>query len=134
MPAVQWEPRMSTGVEAIDSQHRQLISWLNDLLTGMSAGRGRSEIDGLLKQLGMYAALHFGHEEECFARYECPLAERNSAQHKDFVATFQSFREEFDRDGATAALVIRVEAELLRWLTNHILRTDTSLRPCVPVQ
>ena len=51
--------------------------------------------------------------------------------HKDFVATFTSFREEFDRDGATAHLVVRIETELMRWLTTHIKRTDTQLAPCV---
>ena len=131
MQAIRWDESMSTGVEALDSQHKQLISWLNDLLEAMSEGRARREIDSLLTQLGGYAALHFTNEEDCFERYKCPFAAQNAAAHKDFIATFQAFRDEFDRDGPTAHLVIRVQSELMRWLSLHIKRTDTNLRTCV---
>ena len=59
------------------------------------------------------------------------MAAQNVAAHKEFVVTFTSFREEFDRDGATAHLVVRVETELMRWLSGHIKRTDTQLAHCV---
>jgi hemerythrin len=74
---------------------------------------------------------HFGKEEECMAKWRCPVAAQNVAAHKEFVVTFTSFREEFDRDGATAHLVVRVETELMRWLSGHIKRTDTQLAHCV---
>ena len=45
--------------------------------------------------------------------------------------TFTSFKEEFDRDGATAHLLVRVESDLMRWLTSHIKRVDTQLAVCV---
>jgi hemerythrin len=131
MQVVQWDESMSTGVETIDAQHRQLIAWLNDLLGAMSQGRGRLQIQGLLDQLGIYAATHFNHEEECMLRYKCPVAERNALAHRDFVATFTALEHEFQRDGATAQLVVRVEIELMRWLVTHIRRTDTQLSPCV---
>jgi hemerythrin len=64
-------------------------------------------------------------------RYNCPVAAQNAAAHKDFVATFGAFREEFHRDGTSAHLVLRLETELMRWLTTHIKRTDAQLAPCV---
>ena len=131
MQSISWDPSMSTGIDSIDNQHKQLITWLNDLLAAMSEGRGRAGVESLLDKLGGYAAMHFGHEEDCMARYDCPVAAQNAAAHKDFVATFSAFREEFDQTGATSALVIRVESELMRWLTNHIKRTDAQLLPCV---
>ena len=131
MQTISWDPSMTTGVDSIDNQHKQLIAWLNDLLSAMSVGRGRGEVSSLLDKLGGYAAMHFGHEEDCMAKYKCPVAEQNAAAHQDFIATFTTFREEFDRDGATSHLVLRVESELMRWLTNHIKRTDTQLAPCV---
>jgi hemerythrin len=131
MPTIQWDQSMATGVDSVDAQHKQLIAWLNDLLASISQGRARSEIQGLLDQLGTYSATHFGHEEECMARYKCPAAEQNILAHKDFVVTLAALTDEFDRDGATAHLVVRVEVEMLRWLTTHIKRTDTQLLPCV---
>jgi hemerythrin-like metal-binding protein len=131
MPTIAWDVSMTTGIESLDAQHKQLISWLNDLLAAVSEGRGRSEVAVLLDQLGTYAATHFGHEEDCMAKYNCPVAAQNIAAHRDFVTTFTGFREEFDRDGATAHLVVRVETELMRWLSQHIKRTDSQLAACV---
>jgi hemerythrin len=131
MPTISWDPSMTTGVESLDAQHKQLIAWLNDLLSAMSLGRGRTEVAELLDNLGGYAAMHFGKEEECMAKYQCPVAARNIAAHKDFVVTFTTFREEFDRTGGTAHLVVRVESELMRWLAGHIKGIDTQLAPCV---
>lgn len=131
MQAIKWDESMSTGVASLDAQHKQLITWLNDLLEAVSTGRGRGEIDGLLTQLSGYAALHFGNEEDCFEKYHCPFAAQNAAAHKHFVATFQALRDEFDREGSTSHLVMQVESELLRWFVTHIKRTDTQLRPCV---
>ena len=131
MPTIAWDPSMTTGLDSVDAQHKQLIAWLNDLLAAVSSGRGRSEVAVVLDQLGIYAATHFSHEEDCMARYHCPAAAQNIAAHKDFVTTFTGFREEFDRDGATAHLIVRVETELMRWLSSHIKRTDTQLAACV---
>ena len=122
---------MTTGIEALDNQHKQLITWLNDLLEAMSMGRGRAEVDGLLDKLGGYAVMHFGHEEDCMTKYNCPVAAKNVDAHQEFVATFTNLREDFDKNGASAHLVVRVESELMRWLTGHIKGTDTQLAPCV---
>jgi hemerythrin-like metal-binding protein len=132
MPTIAWDPSMSTGLESVDAQHRQLIAWLNDLLVAVSEGRGRSEVAVVLDQLENYSATHFSHEEACMARFNCPVAAQNIAAHKEFVRTFTGLREEFDRDGATAHLVVRVETQLMHWLTSHIKRTDARLAACVP--
>jgi hemerythrin len=131
MATIQWDLTMSTGVDAVDSQHKQLIKWLNDLLGAMSQGRGRGEIEALLAKLGGYAVTHFGYEEDCMTKYKCPVAAQNAAAHLEFIATFNSFNEEFERTGPTAHLVVRMESELMRWLVGHIKRTDTQLLPCV---
>jgi hemerythrin len=131
MSTIQWDQSMATGIDSVDAQHKQLIAWLNDLLAAISQGRARPEIQGLLDQLGTYAATHFGNEERCMARYKCPAAEQNLRQHNEFVITFTGLRDDYDRDGATANLIVRVEVELLRWLATHIKHTDAQLLPCV---
>jgi len=131
MPTIAWDPSMTTGLEDIDNQHKQLIQWLNDLLDAMSMGRGRAEIAGVLEKLGGYTVMHFGHEEDCMTKYKCPVAAKNAAAHKDFIATFSALQADFEKNGPTAGLVVRVESELMRWLTAHIKGTDAQLAPCV---
>lgn len=48
------------------------------------------------------------------------------------MKTLDELRQELDRDGATARLIVRVETELLRWFSSHIKRTDARLAACVP--
>jgi hemerythrin len=132
MLTIAWDPSMSTGLESVDAQHRQLIAWLNDLLAVVSQGRARSEVAAVLERLEGYSATHFRHEEDCMARYKCPAAAQNIAAHKEFVKALAALREELDRDGATAHLIVRIETELLRWFSSHIRRTDTRLAACVP--
>ncbi len=128
---VTWDPSMSTGVDTIDQQHKQLISWLNELYDAMQAGKGRDQIGPLLDKLGQYVGMHFKHEEECMAKYKCPVAAQNIAAHKGFVETFGQFRREFETGGANVALVLKVQKELMGWLTGHIKGVDTKLQTCV---
>lgn len=128
---IKWEQSMTTGIDSVDDQHKQLIAWLNDLLAVMSQGRGRAEIQRLLDDLGGYAATHFGHEEACMLRFKCPAAEANAQAHREFIQVFGGFKAEFEREGATAYLLVRVEIELMRWLTGHIKGIDVQLYPCV---
>ena len=131
MLTIKWDQSMTTGIDTVDDQHKQLIAWLNNLLAVMSQGRGQTEIQRLLDDLGGYAATHFGHEEDCMLRYKCPAAQANAKAHSEFLQVFGGFKAEFERDGATAHLLVRVQGELMRWLIVHIKGTDAQLYPCV---
>ena len=97
----------------------------------MSEGRARAQLDSLLDKLNGYAVMHFTHEEDCMAKYNCPVAAQNIEMHKTFIATFAGFREELEETGPTAHLAVRLQNELMRWLISHIKATDTQLGPCV---
>ena len=122
---------MSTGLDDIDAEHKQLIAWIDDLIELMKEGRGRSQIEALLDKLQGYTGTHFAHEEKCMAQYQCPVASSNMLAHKKFVAKVADLRKEYEADGATAYLVLDVQNELLNWFTAHIKGTDTQLGPCV---
>ena len=48
---VQWTPDLSTKVEAIDDQHRELFRQLDLLLKAWHAGKGRDEVEKILQLL-----------------------------------------------------------------------------------
>src|SRR5664280_1480966 len=131
MPEITWDETMSTGLATVDAQHKQLIGWLNDMLMAMGEGHGRGEIARALDKLQSYANSHFDHEEICMTKYNCPVAAQNANAHNEFRATLASFREEFDRTGPSARLMVRTEAELMKWIYAHIIRVDSQLAPCV---
>jgi hemerythrin len=51
----------------------------------MEQGRSRAEDGTVLDELDRYTAVHFSHEEECMFRYECPAAQLNAREHREFL-------------------------------------------------
>lgn len=64
-------------------------------------------------------------------RFSCPVAAQNISAHRQFVATFGQIEKEYQANGASSTITIRVQRELADWLGRHIKGTDTNLRSCV---
>lgn len=129
-----WHPSMSTGVDTVDAQHKNLIQQLNDLADALQTAEVASQLTATLDFMGEYAIAHFNHEELCFRRYNCPAAEANRLAHQEFLRVFTDFRSRLDLEGPTPALAAEVEQHLMTWLMAHICGTDVKLRPCVPLR
>ena len=123
---------MGTGVDSVDSQHRQLFDIINRLTADMAAGKGKDEVGRVLDELAKYAVSHFAHEEGCMVRFNCPVASQNKAAHAAFIQTFMNLKAEFDRTGPTATLAMRVQQEISKWITQHSVAVDVKMKPCVP--
>jgi hemerythrin-like metal-binding protein len=85
----------------------------------------------VLDELDRYTAVHFSHEEECMRRYERPAAQLNARQHVECVRIVTRFQPDYEAEGATTKLVLRVQDQLAWWLDTHIRAIDTQLYPCV---
>ena len=131
VPAINWDQSMATGVDAVDDWNKKVIVWLNTLLAAMLRGKGQMEIHDLLDQLGAFTAAYFAHEEECVVRHKCPAAKKNAAAHDNASMLLDSLNAEFERNGATAHLTVRIETVLMRVLTGHMKQIDSGLYPCV---
>ena len=130
--ALKWDPhRMATGVEESDAQHQELIQHVNELFRLMHQGEGRAGLEDFMDFLGQYAAWHFRHEEECMNEHRCPVAAANRQAHAQFITIFKGYRSRLVSEGPTTSLVIEVQQKVSDWIRNHIIRTDTRLRPCV---
>ncbi|MEI7743761.1 MAG: hemerythrin family protein, partial [Chloroflexota bacterium] len=123
---------MGTGAKSIDDQHRQLVDIINHLLLSMAGGKAKDEVGPILNDLAKYATTHFAHEEQCMVRFSCPVAQQNKDAHAAFVKTFLAMKADFDRDGPTATMAIRMQRELSDWIAQHIVGVDVKLRPCIP--
>ncbi len=121
---------MSTGVPEVDAQHKELINRLNELFTRMQRGDGIQAINGVLAFLATYATRHFAHQEKCMDDFRCPAAMANKQAHAAFLTTFANLKMRFDAEGPSALLAIETQKQLSSWLTAHICRVDTQLKPC----
>ena len=128
---IAWDESLSTGVRAIDVQHKYLIDIINELAEAIEQGQGAKAVKTILNLLRYYAEWHFEREELCMERYQCPAAEENKKAHGFFVETFESFQTEYKHSGGSEAIARRMYSELTDWLVNHIKGVDGQLVQCV---
>ncbi len=122
--AIEWRENLATGIEEIDSQHKELFSRIGSLLEACNKGQGREEVLKTLLFLDDYVKSHFTAEETLQKRFDYPgyLAHRD--QHNRFVRQIDELERQFKNDGATIALVIQTNRTMTEWLIEHISKVD----------
>ncbi len=123
----QFTKDLETGNAAIDSEHRQLIQAINDLLSACSSGKGRGELEKTTHFLSEYTAKHFSHEETLQKQSRYPDYINHRKYHENFKKVVKDLCGRLEKEGPTIALVGQVNTAIGGWLVNHIKHEDTKL-------
>jgi hemerythrin len=129
--ATAWTESMTTGVPLVDNEHKELFRQVDLLNKAMMEGKGRDEIEKILKFVGDYVITHFAHEEKIMADNRCPVADANKAAHSKFIGKLMDFQKRFAQAGSSSSLAIEIHDVLKKWLIEHIHQIDTKLLDCV---
>jgi hemerythrin len=124
---IAWDPALVVGIPEIDDAHQELFRRLDGLHQAIRAGRSREEVGHTLDFLRDYAVAHFAAEQALMAERGYPGLADHEAEHHAFVAELKALEAEYQRDGPSASLIIRVNTQLTGWLRSHIYRTDRAL-------
>jgi len=116
-----WNDRFSTGIEAMDSQHQDFLSLLNEL-HGAVEGRGRGNLTSLLDSFENYVRVHFTAEENLLRRVCYPDLPAQHRQHNFFAAQVAELKRR--NSSGEAGLGASTLVFLRDWLLNHILAED----------
>jgi len=130
MPLI-WTESLKTGVPEIDRQHQQLINQMNLLYEAIQNDQGMQEIQNIMTFLSKYVNDHFGYEESCMYRYQCPVAKENKSAHLHFINSLNEIKQELNSQGASVNLAIKVNQNLLEWFANHIRKIDSQLKSVI---
>jgi len=129
---INWKESYSTGIAKLDSQHKSLFQYCNDLEEGLkNKGVSKSSLERDLSFLERYAKGHFGQEETCMYKYACPIAETNKSAHQEFIDKYKIFQQRITDGNDCDGIFKELHVFLENWLTNHIAKIDTKLKPCV---
>lgn len=126
--ALIWDESLATGFADIDEQHKHLFEIANRFLGAMAKGMASEKVDRTLKDLEDYTRVHFGLEERCMLRHQCPSAGCNQKEHAEFISKLRDVRRRLDTAGPSAAMAIEVQQMMNTWLRSHITRVDSQLR------
>jgi hemerythrin len=130
--AIAWDKeRMTTGVEEIDNQHRELIKHYNAFHEALTQGKGRELALDTLAFVANYAEWHFKKEEDCMRQYRCPAAGANLAAHNGLRMELVKVKARVKNNQMESADFLDLDAMLGKWIQTHICSIDAKLRECV---
>lgn len=125
--ALQWTEQLETGINLIDTQHKELIDKVNELLEACQQGKGKHTLSGFIDFLAEYVVMHFSEEEKYMKQFKYPEYAEHKAQHTQFLKSFGELKTKFDLQGSGTALVLMTNRTVVDWLVTHIKRTDKAL-------
>lgn len=127
MKRFEWTPALSTGVAFIDTQHKELIRAINELGDDLQRGQGGASIKKTVSFLKYYAEWHFGQEEDCAAKHQCPIAATNQQAHAQFMKMLDKLTTDL-RDANDPESVAKEAHSLLSdWFEGHIMKIDRQI-------
>lgn len=124
---VEWTEDLETGVNEIDDQHREIFRRINGLLDACNHGKGKNEVDKVIRFLDDYVITHFGTEEKYMIDYEFPDYSSHKGQHSRFIKDFFDLKKQFETEGPGVHIVIMTNHMVVDWFLNHIRKIDKKL-------
>ena len=117
-----WKDAYNVGIPQVDSQHKGLVKLINDLHSGMQAGKTKEVLGGIIDELIRYTERHFKDEEAMLRLRGYSKLAAHHAIHQDLTRQVVELRDKFQT--SKLALSIEVMQFLKNWLANHILTHD----------
>jgi hemerythrin len=127
MSLMTWSDSFSTGVKAMDEQHKGLVNTLNELHAAMLGGKDKSATGPLLERLLKYTREHFAAEEALMTRTSFPKLAAHQSKHKDLTNQVEEFAARYQR--GELSLNVDLLMFLRDWLITHIQKEDREYGP-----
>lgn len=120
MPQLEWPQELNTGIDIIDSQHRRIVQYINELHDAKQK-KDPHLVGEVLGELVDYTISHFAFEESLMEKAGYPFLEPHKRVHGLFVERVSGFVERHKQgEDVTEELLYM----LTKWLFNHIKSED----------
>jgi len=125
--AFTWSPSLDTGNQIIDSQHKELIKAMNDLLNACQQGQAADKVGPTLDFLVSYTKRHFADEEALQKKAGYPDFPNHRKLHEALLKVAADLAAEVKKNGPTPVLVNKLIRNVGDWLMNHIKVEDVKV-------
>lgn len=128
-PWLAWDESLTVGIETIDEQHRYFFDLVNDIHDAVIKRRNIRAAARHIRELEVYANVHFQAEEEMMAHYGYAGIKQHMIQHQHFRDRLHRLRIELH----TSPLTAPHDAlnSVTHWITTHIHHEDKKLKQLV---
>lgn len=122
MPLIEWNEKLSVGIDEIDEQHKKWISIINDLHDSILDGKSRDTLEKIANDMEAYTFHHFSEEEKLLEKIGYPELFEHSRVHFNFRQEISRLKNDIlSRKGILSTQVMGV---LKNWLLDHIMEED----------
>lgn len=122
----EFDDSLITGNEMIDSQHRELIERINDLLRACESNDGKAAAGKMMDYLSEYVDFHFSEEEKFQEEIGYPGIGEHKQKHAEFKETVKHLAA-MVKSGSSIDFSSLVQKEVIDWLYSHIKGFDRSV-------
>jgi len=121
---VVWSEKYATGIELIDTQHKELVKLTNELFKACLDGREavQSVFKDALSHMVDYVRFHFTAELELLARINYPEYAEHKKQHDELVQKILDASKMYD--GGRKFIANKFVRTLRDWVFGHIAIYD----------
>ena len=124
---IAWKEEYAIGVSEIDTQHRELLSRMAQLVEAILGGEPAAARQAL-SFLADYVLSHFKTEEALMRQHHYPFADEHIRQHLTFTENFTKLRSAIESGKYHPLyLAFRVQLLLVDWQINHTAQSDRHL-------
>jgi hemerythrin len=128
MPLMEWNDRLSVGIQQFDNEHKRLVAMVNELFDAAQGNRGKEVLGKILDGLITYTKTHFANEERYMTQHAYPDLKGHKAEHDALAKQVLDVQAKY-KGGASSALNMEVLNFLKGWLVKHIQGTDKKYGP-----
>ena len=124
-----WKSEYELGIKVIDSQHRQLIALINQLLKAHEAAKFSFIIESIFNDLLSYCNYHFSLEESIMREKFYHDYDNHKEMHDMFFKKINILKTNY-ANGKPMALMNTINY-LNDWLIEHIMVEDHKYVDCI---
>jgi len=121
---IEWTADLLCNAPVIDEQHKELFVRIKNLIMSIGSGKTEEEVCDMISFLEGYVITHFEIEEMYMAQYNYPNYALHKEQHTQFMANLNQIKQEYKKNGESLYLVLRLQQDIVDWLTEHIGESD----------
>ena len=124
----EFDDSLITGNELIDSQHKELIQKINDLLVKCENKSDKAGAIRMLDYLADYTEFHFSAEEKLQEEIGYPGIKEHKEKHNELRQTVKELSEMLEeQEGPSDEFTAQVQKQVTEWLYYHIKTFDRSV-------
>ena len=123
-----WNDKYLTGIEIIDSQHKNIFKCVNNLFDAIEKLEIKEELLEKIRCIDFYTTEHFDTEEKYMLELDYPEYLEHKKAHEAFKKVYEEIRYNYVyKQDVVYVLAVHLNQTMADWLDYHLQNEDQKL-------